>query len=678
MSRLCVCLAISFLLCTTAVFGALTGLQPITAEATGPSGASVGFTVQVEGGNDGSDGRPADTVSCVPASGSIFPIGTTTVSCTGSEGSTGTLLVMVVDTTGPVLTLPFDFTVVTTSPSGEPVTYTASAADLVDGSVAISCTPPSGSTFAIGTTTVTCTAGDSTGNATSGGFNITVATEAPPPGNPDIIAEATGPDGARVTFNTGDSEDDDGRPGSGGCSPGSGSTFPLGETTVTCPSGNFTISIVDTTPPTLTLPADITTTATGPSGAEVTFTATASDLVDGSVAVTCTPPSGSTFALGTTTVNCSATDAHTNTATGSFQIEVTSDPVPPTNPDDITAEATGPGGAIVTFTVGTGGGGRPVTCTPASGSTFALGDTEVTCSDGASFTTFTVSVVDTTPPVLTLPADLTVEATSAAGAVATFTATAQDLVDGAVNVVCTPPSGSTFALGTTTVSCSATDAHDNTASGSFSVTVVDTTPPVLTLPADLTVEATSAAGAVATFTATAQDLVDGAVSVVCTPPSGSTFALGTTTVSCSATDAHDNTASGSFSVTVVDTTAPVITSVTASPASIWPPNKKLVNVTITVEAADLVDPAPIIRIYDITCDEPIGSSDATITGLLTAKLRADRDPHSDGRVYTLHIEVIDASGNRSTATVDVTVPHDQSGKQDATTGEPGRRRSVRG
>jgi len=595
MSRqLWVCLVICLLLLPLTAFGALTGIRAREAEAEGPDGARVFFTVLVEGGNDGSDGRPADTVTCTPESGSLFPIGTTTVNCAGSEGSTGTFTVTVVDSTAPALTVPFDFTVVTTSPSGEAVTYSATATDLVDGTVAVTCTPPSGSTFPIGTTPVTCTASDSSGNTATETFNITVATTPPPPGNPDLTAEATGPDGAYVVFNTGDEEDDDGRPGSGGCSPAPGSLFPLGETTVTCPSGDFTVSVVDTTPPALDLPDDITATATGPSGAVVSYTATATDLVDGSVAVTCTPPSGSTFPLGTTTVNCSATDSRDNTATGSFDVEVTAEPVDPGNPDDITAEATSAAGAVVTFDLGNDGGGRPITCSPASGSTFPLGDTVVTCSNSATFT----------------------------------------------------------------------------------VTVVDTTPPLLTLPANVTAEATSAAGAAVTFTTTSYDLVDGSVPVICTPPSGSTFPLGTTTVNCSATDAHDNTSTGSFTVTVVDTTAPDITSVTVSPNTLWPPNKKLVNVTVTADVEDLVDPAPIVRIYDITCDEPINATDAGITGLLTARLRADRLGNGDGRVYTLYIEAIDASGNRSTATVTVTVPHDQ-GNDESTTSST-KRRSVRG
>jgi len=78
----------------------------------------------------------------------------------------------------------------------------------------------------------------------------------------------------------------------------------------------------DTTPPVLSLPSDITAQATGPSGAVVTFSATAEDAVDGVVPVVCIPASGSTFPLGTTKVDCSATDTSGNKATGSFKVTV--------------------------------------------------------------------------------------------------------------------------------------------------------------------------------------------------------------------------------------------------------------------------------------------------------------------------------------------------------------------
>ncbi|MDH5243096.1 MAG: HYR domain-containing protein, partial [Chloroflexota bacterium] len=59
---------------------------------------------------------------------------------------------------------------------------------------------------------------------------------------------------------------------------------------------------LDTTPPVVTVPADITTEATGPSGAVVTYSASATDDVDGTLTPTCVPASGSTFPLGATTV----------------------------------------------------------------------------------------------------------------------------------------------------------------------------------------------------------------------------------------------------------------------------------------------------------------------------------------------------------------------------------------
>jgi hypothetical protein len=81
------------------------------------------------------------------------------------------------------------------------------------------------------------------------------------------------------------------------------------------------------------------------------------------------------------------------------------------------------------------------------------------------------AVVDTDPPVLNVPAPITVDATSPAGATVTFVTSAIDNVDGAVAVNCSPASGSTFAVGPTTVTCSATDAAGNIAIATFLVTV---------------------------------------------------------------------------------------------------------------------------------------------------------------------------------------------------------------
>jgi hypothetical protein len=77
----------------------------------------------------------------------------------------------------------------------------------------------------------------------------------------------------------------------------------------------------DHTPPTLSLPATITARGTSQSGGTATFTVTATDPDDTATA-TCTPPSGSVFPVGTTTVNCTATDTAGNTAAGRFLVVV--------------------------------------------------------------------------------------------------------------------------------------------------------------------------------------------------------------------------------------------------------------------------------------------------------------------------------------------------------------------
>jgi alpha-D-ribose 1-methylphosphonate 5-triphosphate synthase subunit PhnG len=78
----------------------------------------------------------------------------------------------------------------------------------------------------------------------------------------------------------------------------------------------------DTTPPELSVPADMSANATGADGAVVEFTATATDDNPAPPTVSCVPPSGSVFAIGETTVSCTATDAAGNTASEGFEVHV--------------------------------------------------------------------------------------------------------------------------------------------------------------------------------------------------------------------------------------------------------------------------------------------------------------------------------------------------------------------
>jgi hypothetical protein len=167
----------------------------------------------------------------------------------------------------------------------------------------------------------------------------------------------------------------------------------------------------------------------------------------------------------------------------------------------------------------------------------------------APATTAPATTKASTPPTLTLPPGMTVEATGPDGATVAYKVAGRDAQGRTLTPSCSPAPGSVFALGTTTVNCSVTDSGGLTATGSFPVTVQDTTPPTLTLPPDQSV-GSSGNGATVTYTATATDIVDGPVTPSCSPASGSFFPNGTTTVNCSATDAHGNTATGSFTVTV--------------------------------------------------------------------------------------------------------------------------------
>jgi hypothetical protein len=158
------------------------------------------------------------------------------------------------------------------------------------------------------------------------------------------------------------------------------------------------------------------------------------------------------------------------------------------------------------------------------------------------------------PPVIAAHEDIVAEATSPEGAVVNYALPiVTDDRDESITVTCTPVSGSTFTLGDTTVSCSATDVSGNHAiDTTFKVTVNDTTPPVITSHADVISEATSPSGATVTYILpTATDNYDSSVTVICDPTSGSIFALGVTIVTCKAEDTAGNHAiDTTFKVTV--------------------------------------------------------------------------------------------------------------------------------
>jgi Big-like domain-containing protein/lamin tail-like protein len=118
-------------------------------------------------------------------------------------------------------------------------------------------------------------------------------------------------------------------------------------------------------------------------------------------------------------------------------------------------------------------------------------------------------------------------------------------------------------------------------------------------------------------------------------------------------------ASGTVAITIRDTIPPSIDSVTPSVTSIWPPNKRMVPVSVEVTAADAPNPnAPACTVSGVASNEA-ASGQWTISAPLTVDLLADRNGAGDGRIYTITITCTDASGHSTAATATVIVPHDE-------------------
>lgn len=168
-------------------------------------------------------------------------------------------------------------------------------------------------------------------------------------------------------------------------------------------------------------------------------------------------------------------------------------------------------------------------------------------------------VVDDTPPVFGDLPDVIEEATTPSGANVQFALpTADDDFDDEPSVSCEPSSGSAFGLGDTEVTCESFDASGNSSQKSFTVSVRDTTAPVFGDVDNIgPVSTSSSSGANIAFAQpTATDLVDGNVTSTCSPSPGSLFRVGSTTVTCTATDSQANSRAVSFTVLVVASPPP--------------------------------------------------------------------------------------------------------------------------
>jgi uncharacterized repeat protein (TIGR01451 family) len=481
-----------------------------------------------------------------------------------------------------------------------------------------------------------------------------------------------------------------------------GTSINLDDTRYEVATGEYFIItlVVDSIAPSLSCHDITVSTDQDSCSAVVTLDASTFGISDPNLAsIVFDPPSGS-FSKGVTPVTCVVTDKAGNTANCKFNVTVLDTQKPTIScPADVTVN-TGAGscvavvngidpifsdncpGSTIGYDLVLGTPGSPASSPAgsgvgsASGVSFKKGVTTVTytatdASGNSLSCSFTVTVNDTTPPVVaSCPADLTVgtgqNRSTCDQVVSWVEPTATDNCGGVLPVFSrTKAPGSTFPLGTTSVTYVFKDASGNQASCSFNVTVIDTTPPVIACPANITTK-TSVQGGKVNFVVTATDKCGGSPTVTSVPPSGSTFPIGTTTVTSTATDTAGNTSTCSFTVTVIDDSAPVITAVCANPDSLSPPNHKMVLVTVTVNATANAVGKLTSSIIGVTSSEPqngLGDGDESPdwqiigpTSPMQVYLRSERSRYGPGRTYTITVRCTDSSGNSCTATTTVFVP----------------------
>ena len=272
----------------------------------------------------------------------------------------------------------------------------------------------------------------------------------------------------------------------------------------------------------------------------------------------------------------------------------------------------------------------PVVCSPPPNSAFPIGATTVTCSSGGNACSFQVTVHETrapSTPAITCPGNVSANEEFPGAGAANVTYATPGATGNCAIVVCDPPSGFRFSVGTTTVTCTATDSSNNTATCSFTVTVSNGNCTV-TCPGDVTQTAgTGQCSAVVTYPAPTTNGTCG--TVTCNPASGATFPAGTTIVNCTSSEGP----TCSFSVTVNPPTPPTITTCAASR-------------TIAVNAnCEAVIPNLVGEVQATGCSVTISQSPAAGTvigpGPVTVTITAE---NSTGQATcTANVVVVDAT-----------------------------------
>ncbi|HMU46300.1 MAG TPA: HYR domain-containing protein [Chitinophagaceae bacterium] len=497
-------------------------------------------------------------VTTTPASGSFFPVGTTTVTATEPGGGICTFTITVVDAQAPVITCPANMTVSNTSGiCGAIVNFTPTATDNCPGTV-ITSSPASGSVFPVGTTTVTSTATDPAGNTASCTFTVTVNDTQ----NPTITCPANitvgndvGQCGAVVNYSLPTYSDNCGLPGP--------------------------VILSQTTSNSIGPAIQIGCQVAGPFTTDNSYWRAynlASYGLAGSLTI-----NSVTFGIENANANGTGTtqpvDVRLYTSAGAFpggartliasQTVQVSDQTNTLYTVNLTTPPTVPANAILVYEVHTPDGRSPVN------NAFFIGSNNL----GQTAPCY-ISAAD-----CGVPTPVTLASLGFPNMHIVMNISGNVAGPNPLTLVSGLAPGSTFPVGTTTNTYRVTDGVGNTATCSFDVTVNDVQAPTITCPGNITVTTpVGSCTATVNYTVTSSDNCPGVTQALQSGlASGSAFPLGVNTVTWRATDAAGNVSTCTFTVTVLDGQLPVI--------SVQPANRTAcegTNAVFSVTATNVV------------------------------------------------------------------------------------------
>ncbi len=534
-----------------------------------------------------------------PTTGSAFNVGWTSVTQsvfdTSGNFASCEFNVTVTDTEAPtVTTCPGN--IVENAASGDcnkVVTWTTPTfADNCLVTSVIQTGPASGSTFSIGSATVTYTASDAAGHQAVCTFNVTVHDVTPPvitcPSNTTVGRDAPDMCNATVTYTA--------PVGTDACAVSttmthglvSGSVFMLGQTAITYAatdsSGNtasctFVVKVLDDNNPQITCPANISVSNdAGQCGANVTYSAPITfDCVVSTLGSVSAIGSGNVFGVGSHTEVYYVENMEGSNASCWFVVAVADTELPTiTCPANMSLNNdAGMCGAVVSYTAPTGadncggsntsrmagvGAGGYVSVGVPSTEEYSVTD----ASGNAAACHFTVTVADAENPTITCPSNVVVNNDAGlCSAVVWYGAVTASDNCGSTTVAWTSglTNGSAFPVGMTTVVYTATDSAMHTSTCQFTVTVHDAEAPMITCPTSSTVGTDSGVCTnTYSFVVTSSDNCAGSALVKMSgPSSGDALGLGATSGTWNVTDAVGLWQSCSFTVTVEDQELPQIT-----------------------------------------------------------------------------------------------------------------------